>query len=252
MERIKELNGYAKFIILALVVLFAVFTVLYAVTTSRTGYAYEDTILVHSIENGNSVYSGKIKGQSARFAVTPDKVVTFTYGDKTYGPYTVKPDFTAMPEGKHCTHGIEVREKDEIIFRGGYFIANDIRFFYNEDGSSPSIGLSISSSNNGIVTDVNGNIIDTMKPFPGTILDLVEGPELTHKGSWGIWILCTFLAIVTAVSVLFADELFRWRMEFRVQDVDAIKPSDWEITSRYLAWGIDTILVWILYATGLK
>lgn len=39
------------------------FFAIYAVTISRVGFKYVDTILVPGQEKGNTVYSGKIKGQ---------------------------------------------------------------------------------------------------------------------------------------------------------------------------------------------
>ena len=252
MERYKNLDGFQKFIARSLVVMFAVFTVVYAVTISMSGYAYEETILVHHTENGNAIYAGEINGERARFTVSSDKIVTFTYGDKTYGPYVVKEDPTAIPKDTMCKYGVEIREGDKIFFRGGYFYSHGHRFLYSEDGSTFDIGITVSSSNGGIVTDANGNIVDPMKPTPYTILSLAEGPELTHKGSWIVWFGCLLLSAMVMISVLFADELFHWGMSFRVQDAEMVEPSDWEITRRYIGWGLVTFLILILYFTGLK
>ena len=55
MERFQELTGYQKFILVILVLLAVGFGVLYAVTTSRVGYEYHNTILVHTEEGGNTL-----------------------------------------------------------------------------------------------------------------------------------------------------------------------------------------------------
>lgn len=211
-----------------------------------------DTILVRSTENSNTIYAGEIHDKEACFTVSSDGAVTFVYGDKTYGPYTVKEDPTAMPTGKGCTRGIEVRDQDEILFRGGYAVVERFRFFYNEDGSSSAIGFSVSSSNSGIVTDEHGNVIDTMKPSVSTILDLVDGPKLEHRGSWWMWILGTFLAGITVISVFFADALFRLRLSWHVQDADMVEPSTWELDRRNISWAISLLLIPILYIVGLQ
>ena len=253
MTHFRDMNGYEKAIVIALFVLFAVFTVLYVITTSQAGYAYRDTILVHSTENGNTVYSGEIEDKEAHFTVTPEGSVTFVCGNKTYGPYTVKEDMTAIPEDTLCTVGLEVRDKDEIIFRGGYGVASGYRFYYNEDGSSYNAGdFYASASNGGIVMDADGNIIDTMEPSVSTILTLLEGPQLKHRGSWGMWILCTVLVVMTLVSVFFADALFRWRLSFHVRDADTLEPSTWEIDRRIIRWGVSVLLILIIYIVGLK
>ena len=74
------------------------FTVLYIVTTSQVGLAYKGSILIPSYEEGRTVYSGDIDKIAAQFVVTDDHIVTFTYGDKTYGPYNVTEDITAIPK----------------------------------------------------------------------------------------------------------------------------------------------------------
>lgn len=97
MERIKALDYRQKWILLIMGVMVLVFSVLYPVTLARVGFSYRDTILVPGEENGSTIYSGKIQGKAASFTVTPDKTVTFHYGDLTYGPYTVKEDPQAVP-----------------------------------------------------------------------------------------------------------------------------------------------------------
>lgn len=252
MDRYQNLSGYQKFIIFALIILFVIFTVVYALTISQVGYGYMGTILVHSTENENDVYAGEIQGQYACFTVSSDQVVTFVYGEKTYGPYTVKDDPTAIPKGKNCTRGVEIRDGNAVFFRGGYFYAEGMRFLYSEDGSSSDMGFTITSSGGGIVTDGNGNIIDTMKPSAHTILSLAEGPKLTHRGSWIYLGFGFFLSAAIILSVLFADELFRFRLAFHVQDADMAEPTDWEVSRRGIGWGVSALLIFILYIVGLQ
>lgn len=63
MERIKRLNLYQKSIFVVMIGMTLLFFAIYAVTISRVGFKYVDTILVPGQEKGNTVYSGKIKGQ---------------------------------------------------------------------------------------------------------------------------------------------------------------------------------------------
>ena len=56
---------------------------------------------------------------------------------------------------------------------------------------------------------------------------------------------------VTAVSILFADELFRLRYVFRIQDVDLIEPTVWELAGRYISWTVITVTVLVVYIMGL-
>lgn len=250
MERIRELDHYQKFILIILVLLVLGFGVLYGITTSRVGYEYEDSILVPTKEGSNTVYSGEIDGMPVSFTVTADNTVTYQYGLKTYGPYIVREDETAIPEGKRGT-GVEVRCGEEIVFRGSVQEAGHGLWLTNEDGNSFSGNITITSSN-GIITDENGNIIDQMAPSVSTLLELVYGPELTHKGSLWIWFFCVVLCIASAVSILFADELFRWNLSFLVRYAYDAEPSDWEISSRYIGWTLETIFAFIFFIVGLQ
>ena len=102
MERFKQLSGFQKFVLIALALMALVFSVLYFVTIRREGFAYLDGLLMRSEENGDTLWSGAVEGRMAVFTVHPDKTVEYRWGDKHYGPYTVKEDpiehYTADPE----------------------------------------------------------------------------------------------------------------------------------------------------------
>ena len=92
-----------------------IFTVFYAKTISRVGFAYQGAVLVPSQENGSTVYAGKIKGEQASFTVTQDQTVVFQYGDKTYGPYTVKKDSTALPKAEDLKEEAKLETHNQFI-----------------------------------------------------------------------------------------------------------------------------------------
>ena len=258
MNRIKALDWYQRGILLVLAAMIVIFGVVYHLTVTRVGYLYHDKIFVPAEENGSTVYSATLDGKESSFTVTADKTVTFRYGDRVYGPYTAKLDPTAVPKNEELHHsmtGIEVRSGDEVIFRGGVLqygsSENPHWMLYNEDGTGADIGVTVIVSN-GTVVDAEGNPVDQMKPSLHTVLELMNGPKLTHKGHWAIWILCVFFSAVTAVSVLFADELFRHNLRYRIRDAELAEPSDWEIASRYISWTLMVIMLLVVYIKGLK
>lgn len=254
MEKLKCLGAYQKGVLLFMTAMVLVFTVIYPMTIAREGFAYENAILIPTQENGNTVYSGKLQGKQASFTVYADKTVEFRYDDKTYGSYTAKEDPTAIPEnsemGSYMT-GVELRQGEEILFRGGVLDQGKCRWLYNEDGSIENIDFSMSTSNE-IAMDENGTVIDPREPSFSTILSLMADPELTHKGEWNTWFGGVFLCVVTAISILFADELFRWNLLFRIRNVDRAEPSGWEIGGRYITWTVLPILAIILFIMGLQ
>lgn len=254
LERIKCLDKYQKRVLLVITIMVLVFTAAYFVITSKKGFEYKDAILIPKQENGSTIYSGKIEGKQASFTVYADKTTEFRYGDKTYGPYTVKKDPSAIPEGSGMgdgVTGIELCCGEETIFRGGVLASGDHILLYNRDGELEGIsGISITVSN-GIIMDENGNVIDQMKPSVSTILGIMAGPPLVHKGEWLAWFTGVFVCIITAVSILFADELFRWHLAFHIRNADQAEPSGLEIAGRYFAWTIMPGLAMIIFIMGL-
>lgn len=256
MEKIKRLNRYQKGVLIVMLTMALVFAVVYSVTISRVGFAYQDAILVPSQENGGTVYSGKLKGQQARFTVSEDKTVVFQHGDKTYGPYTAKEDPTAIPKDEEMAEymtGVELRQGEDILFRGGVRDGWDSYLMYNEDGTVYNFGYFFSyTGGDGIERDVNGNIIDSVEPSALTILELMDGPELTHKGEWFAWFGAVFICILNAVLILFADELFRWNLAFQIRNAEYAEPSDWEIAGRYVSWTVLPIMALVIFIAGLR
>lgn len=254
MERLKALNRYQKAVLIIITVMVLVFTVLYPLTISHKGFAYQDAILIPSQQGDNIEYVGKIQGQSARFTVSADKTVQFQYGDKTYGPYTAKEDPTAVPKDHDLSNrmtGIALYCGDALLFRGGVLKQEDYLLLFQEDGSVYDLGISV-TTNAGIVMDEDGNIIDPMEPSASTILTLMSGPQLTHKGSWAVWIGSVLICAATAISILFADELFRFALAFRIRDAEQAEPSDWEMTGRYISWTILPLITLWLFIRGLQ
>lgn len=254
MERIKDLNGYQRSLLVLMLAMVLIFAVIYSGTISKVGYRYNEAILVPDEENGDTVYSGRIRGQKARFTVS-DHTVIFQYGEKTYGPYTVTQDPTAIPEdcemGGGMT-GIEVCEGTDILFRGGVVDIGDFYMLYREDGTLDNmIGFSYMASD-GVERDENGDPIDRMRPSVSTLYELTQGPQLTHKGEGIAWFGAFFICVLNAVSIVFAEELFRMNLAFRIRNVDDAEPSDWEITGRYVSWTAMTILALVLFVVGLQ
>lgn len=246
MERIKNLGRYQKAILILMSIMVLGFAVLYGVTVSREGFAYQNAILVPNEENGNTTYSGKIQGNQAVFTVTASKTVTFQYGDKVYGPYTAKKDPTAVPKDSNMANvltGVELRCGKEVVFRGGVWKGTDHWLLVDENDSFAGDGSIISE---------NANAVDPMEPSASTVLELMGGPELEHKGQWIGWFGGVLLCAMTAVSILFADELFYLSMAFKVRDAESAEPSDWVLASRYIAWTVMPAVALLLCIVGLQ
>ena len=254
MKRIRDLGRYQKSVLLLMLAMILVFAVIYAMTISRVGFAYQDTILVPSQEKNSTVYSGKVHGQQTRFTVSEDKSVLFQCGEKTYGPYTAREDSAAIPKNHEMADvmtGVELRQGDRIVFRGAVLEYGDIRMLYKEDGTLDTDAIGFFFDDETVVMDESGNAIDPMEPSVLAVLDVMGEPELTHKGEWFAWCGAVFICMVNALLILYANELFRWDLAFRIRNADRAEPSDWEITGRYIGWTVLLIAALICFVTGL-
>ena len=187
--------------------------------------------------------------------MTAEKVVSFRCEDKFYGPYTAKEDPTAIPKeymDSPNAVGVELRNNGNLMFRG-VVLTNEpsgLRLI-NENGDLYGWSMIVTMSD-GTQVDENGRTVDPWKPSAYTILELMGQPELTNKGEWPLYLLGVFFSVVSALTILFADELFRLSLVFTLRDWDRAEPSEFEIAGRYISWTIFPILILWIYFTGLR
>ena len=250
MNRLRELDRYPKILLIALLVMTVVFAGVYGVMTSRVGYLHNGEIFVPRQENSLTLYETTVDDQLCVFTVTAD-TVKLVWGQKTYGPYTLREDPTAVPEDiSFPMTGIEILDGQRVYFRGGVTDEATDFWLLSEDGKNEFL-MSYTLSD-GVEYDMNGNPIDHMKPVPYQIVSLLRGPELTHKGEWLGFVVGLFATLCTAVSILFADELFYLSICFRVENAETAEPSDWYIACRSISWLLLTIFTGIAYLIGLQ
>ncbi len=251
MASLNALSRYQRILLMALAALVLVFSVVYPLTIRREGFLYEDALLLPIEENGSMTYRGKLRGEAAQFTVTPEKAVTFRWGSKTYGPYTLREDPTAIPENTDLPmRGLELRCGGEVCFRGGLVEQGEMRLFYPE-GENPEIFV-YTTMGDGTTVDGEGNLIDPMEPSILTILTLIDGPELTHKGNWAFFGCGLLLALAAAANILFADALFRFRLSMRIQNPEGVEPSALALADRHIGWTMLTAAVLVVFLLGLR
>lgn len=253
MERLKTLPRYRKALLIALAVLLLGFTMVYAITTRRMGYSYLNRILTPASQGETTVYFGKVQGKTATFAVHSErKTVDFTCGDKIYGPYRVVEDKSYIPEAYADwgnAIGVELWDGETVIFRGCVVSTYD-GMLYLGDEEFDTV-MKITYGVNGMEYDSDGNPIDPMEPNAYTILELLYGLELTHKGQWGVFFLAVVLSAGLAVSILFAEDLFWLKLSFQLNDPGDAMPSDWTLAMWNIGWTVCFGGILILYLVGL-
>lgn len=241
-----------KILPIVLIVIAAVFSVLYFFIGRQYGVEYQDALYFPATEGDTTVYSAKVDGQSASFTVEGN-TVTYHWGDTVYGPYTVREDPTAAPGGEWESLdliGVEIREEDSILFRGGY--TEDLFLFIREDGEPDSDLFHVTYSVNGVEHDADGNVVDPHQPSLSTLIRFSQPPEAdAHRGNSLMWFLGLFLAGIAALLIKFDDTLFRLHLSFRVKYPEDAEPSEWEIFSRIFSWIAFTLLSLGLFIAGL-
>lgn len=241
-----------KILPIVLIVIVAVFSVLYFFIGRQYGVEYQDALYFPATEGNITVYSAKVDGQSASFTVEAN-TVTYHWGDTVYGPYTIREDPTAAPvvEWEYPNLiGVEIREGDSVLFRGGY--TENLSLLIGEDDEFDSSISHVTYSVNGVERDAEGNVVDPHQPSLFTILRFSQLPEAdAHRGSLMYWFFGLLTAGIAALLIKFDDTLFRWDLSFRIRNPEYAEPSDWEIFSRIFSWIAFILLSLGLFIAGL-
>jgi hypothetical protein len=251
-KRFRELDKYQKGMIIVMAAMAVIFAVLTLKTVSKKGFNYRGTILTKTEENGSTVYSGTRKGMATSFTIGPDSGIVYRFGDKKYGPYYVKIDNSLLEPGisPNDETGYEILKGDEVIFRGSVRDTGAALLFYNENGDFESFGNNYIESNGIVMMD--GKVLDQDEPTKAELIEIHTGPEATSKGNMALWFVGVVLCLLNTLSIIFADEIFRFYLSFRIAHPEDAEPTDWEITSRYLSWIIMFFPIIIFFSMGLK
>lgn len=249
------MSRFRQVLVAVQIVMIVGFGIATSIVSAQKGIAYREALL-HFQEEGNVCrYRGLLDGKQAEFTVTDGRTVNYRWGDEVYGPYQIVDDPTASPKGENFAGrtlpGIEIRCKDEVIFRGGY-TSSEVFLLIREDGEWAGDMLSISyGTSGGVVYDANGNELtqrDLHEPGVTTIFRVAMQPELTHRGNFGLYLLVTLLAVFNIFQICCPGFMFRWSIMWHVKDPDTAEPSDFYIAMERLEWIFLTgLAVWLYW-----
>ena len=255
MDRFRDLDRYPKILLIALVTLAVVFAGVYGYCSADRWYSYKDVYLTCRQTEDATIYSGRANGGPCVITVRDD-TVTFRTAMKTYGPYALREDPTALPddmEPGYNTIGIEITENGAPFFRGALVYAR-APMFYQEDGTLISPIKMYGETSDGTVVGPNGVVADPYEPTLYNIVECLYPMEhlLESRAQWSAYLMGLLVCAIGAVDILFADELFRFRLSFRLRDADRAEPSDWELASRKIGWTILFITALYAFLLGLQ
>ena len=228
-----------KALLLALPGMTVLFLALYLILSRMPGVEYCGALLLRHTEGETVTYSGKARGQRVEFQVSEDGAVTYLVDGRARGPYTVVPDQSAAPDD--FLTGGEVRLGEEVLFRGGWLLQEDFPYLEDETGV-PQFDLSIT------VTGEEKTL--PRDPSASFLIQLVLEPDLRHRGQWQPYALGLLLSLITVFLILYADKLFRHRLGWHIRNPELAEPTDWELFTRKLSWGLFSGMALVLYIIG--
>lgn len=254
-----DLNLGQKVLFCIQLFLIVLFIILYSTVGRQQVINYRNTTLHCRTDGSVTTYSGKLDGKAAMFTVS-ENTVLYQIGDTAYGPYTIVFDSTAIPsEEKKPVNltstkgliGVEVRKNDLQLFRGAYRSSGSMFYLVDSDGemilTDNVLTEVLASTGNGTVTTyVNGE-----EPGPYAILKVAVAPNAVPRANLSGLLCGILLCVVCMASLLYADELFRWNLSFRIRNAEDAEPSDWELSSRWITWFVFTGMALILFTLGL-
>ena len=246
MNKIRSLSTFQKGVLTVLAGIVILFTFIYVNIQAEKGIKYRGSFLKQTVSDGNTVYSGTVDAKSVCITVQNDGGITFANSRKKYGPYKVFGGNLSMGS----TSEITVLQDDKTVFSGLIQPLEDSFVLFESNGSLHE-DMPVIVSGGGTVTDGHGNVIDTDKPSISDIVTISKGLNITRRGNWGLFIIGTILCILTAIWVIFPDELFTLYLSFSVANPADIEPSGFELASRYISWIVMPILLIIIYCLGL-
>ena len=98
MKRIQSLNRFQKAVLALTAAMMLLFTAIYLMAASQKGFLYQNALLILQQADGRTFYIVEIQREPACLAVEADKTVTILYGDRNYGPYTVRENPAVIPQ----------------------------------------------------------------------------------------------------------------------------------------------------------
>ena len=105
-----DMTYYQRILLILMLLEIAVFGVITAVSVNRLGIAYGDSLLFPRTEGTLQIYEGEVDGEAACFTVSPDREISYQWGDCLYGPYQILEDPSAVPEPFSGGTGVEIRQ----------------------------------------------------------------------------------------------------------------------------------------------
>ncbi|MBQ7777865.1 MAG: hypothetical protein IJ396_03085 [Oscillibacter sp.] len=222
----EERTRFQNVILIVLAAMVVIFGVLTGVVRSQKGVQFGDSLLWVEETEEATVYTGKVHGDNVTVSVSgnafPDVEVAYTVEGGRHDVYTVEYPLEPVETEYGPVPGIRILKNQTIIFRGAYDPDGEIRRWYDGDGEW---------------TFVVTGPPDVHDLTRGNLVYFANGPELTSRGSWGLYLLLVLITAVLAFDVWYPEALFYLQHSCDVRDPE---PSDFYIATQRISWVVYT------------
>lgn len=238
MERTK-LQKAILIILLAMAVIFAVVT---GVLRTAKGVSFEGGLLSVGREGDRTVYSGRAEGEKITLSVEPyatGYAVDFAAGNKVNHAYRVEYPGGTIAGAFGDYERICITLHGETIFEGGYNPDISAARFCDLQGTT--------APSHSAHWETGGGFWQHYQLAPYQIMEFIDGPELTCRGSWAVYALATIGSLLVGLDVAFPELFFFLKYRFSVRDPE---PTDMYESVQRVAWVLLTAVLLGFYLWG--
>lgn len=235
-----------KIILILLLAMAVIFAVLTAVSRSRPGVAFHDTLLRISQTGDRTVYSGSLRGSEIAVASRPegaDTEVTLSVDGRLRHTYRLE-----WPEGSIATdygalaRRIRITEDGAVTFEGGVLPNGDSFYLVDEDGFIfTGAALTMVGQSNPVASAPNLTAWQVVR-FAG-------GQARSVRGSWGIYAAALLLSVFCALETAFPRGVFYLAHMLSVRDPE---PTEFYLLMQRLSCVLLTAVAFGVYLYGLR
>ena len=226
----EERTKFQNVILMILAVMVVLFGVLTGIVRGQKGVLFQETLLKVTETAEQTAYSGKVQGVPVVITVTPaaSNVTTVEYQADGQKPdvYTMEYPLEPIRTEHGEVPGVRILKNGNVLFQGGYDPEQEFLAWFDENGNWDA---------DIVVTGVFEGYAKTLELSKSDVAYFARGPELTSRGSWGLYLLLVLLTALAAVDVLFPTALFYLHHACDVRDPE---PSDFYLAMQKVSWVI--------------
>ena len=235
----EERTRFQNVILIVLAAMVVIFAVLTGVVRSQKGVLFQESLLRVEQAAQGAVYEGNIQGVPVWITVTPvgETVTTVEYQaeGQPADVYTMEYPLEPIRTEYGTVSGVRVLKNGAVLFQGGYDPEQEFLAWFDENGDWDA-GITI--------TGVYDGYARNLELSKSNVAYFAQGPELTSRGSWGLYFLMVLLTGLLALDVLFPTALFYIHHACDVRDPE---PSDFYVAMQAVSWVVYPCLLLVGY-----